>query len=98
MEGKGNGEWRKIHNEKIKDLYCSPKIIWLIKSRRIRWAGNVASMEEIRAVYRVLFGKSEVKRSLVGHRRRWTDNIKIDLLKVGMKGMDLTDLSQDRVR
>jgi len=69
----------------------------MIKSRRMRWAGNVARMGESRGVYRVLVGKPEGKRPLGRPRRKWKDNIKIDL-KVGMKGMDLINLAQDRVR
>jgi len=55
-------EWRKLHNEELNDLYCSPNIVRVIKSRRMRWAGNVARMGEMRDVYRVLVGKPEIKR------------------------------------
>ena len=58
------GEWRKLHNEELNDLYCSPNIVRVIKSRRMRWAGHVASMGEMRGVYRVFVGKPEGKRSL----------------------------------
>jgi len=77
------GEWRKLHNEKLNDLYFSPNIVRVIKSRRMRWAGNVARMGERRDVYRVLVGKHEGKRPLGRPRRRWEDNIKIDLQEVG---------------
>jgi len=78
-------------------LYPSPNIVRMIKSRK-RWAGHVARMEESRGVHRVLVGKPEGKRSLRRSRRRWEDNIKMDLQEVGREGMDLTDLAQDRDR
>jgi len=65
------GEWRKLHNEELNDLYCSPNIFWVIKSRRMRWAGNVAHMGERRGVYRVLVRKPEGKRPLGRPRRKW---------------------------
>jgi hypothetical protein len=73
----------KIHNEELNDLYSSPKIVRTKKSRRIRWAGNVARMGEGRGVYRVLVGKPEGKRPLGRPRRRWEDNITMDLQEVG---------------
>jgi hypothetical protein len=81
-------EWRKLHNEELKDLYCSPSIFRVIKSRRMRCTGHVARMGEKRAVYRVLVGKSEGKRPLGRRMRRWEDNIKMDLHEVGCGGMD----------
>jgi len=92
------GEWRKLHNEELNDLYCSPNIVRVIKSRRMRWAGHVARMGERRGVYRVLVGKPEGKRPLGRPRRRWEDNIKIDLQEVGCGGMDWIELAQDRDR
>ena len=77
------GEWRKLHNEELNDVYCSPNIVRVIKSRRIRWAGHVDRMGERRGVYRVLVGKLQKKRALARPRRRWVDNIKIDLQEVG---------------
>jgi len=62
-------EWRKLHNEELNYIYCSPKIVRVIKSRRIRWAGHVARMGERRGVYRVLVGKTEGKRPLGRHRQ-----------------------------
>jgi len=69
------GEWRKLHNEEPNDLYSSPNIVRVIKSRRMRWAGHVARMGERRGVYRVLVGKPEGKRHPGRPRRRWEDNI-----------------------
>jgi hypothetical protein len=92
------GEWRKLHNEELNDLYSSPTIVGVIKSRRMRWAGHVARMGEGRDVYRVLVGKPKGKRPLGGRRRRWEDNIKADLQEVGCGGMDWIELAQDRDR
>ena len=69
------GEWRKLHNEELNDLYCSPNIFRVIKSRWMRWAGHVARMGEMRGVYSVLVGKPEGKRQLGRLKRRWEDNI-----------------------
>ena len=92
------GEWRKLHNEELNDLYSSPNIVRVIKSRRMRWAGHVARMGEGRGVYRVLVGKHEGKRPLGRPRRRWEDNNKMDLQEVGCGGMDWIELAQDRDR
>ena len=73
------GEWRRMYNEEINDLYSSPNTVRVIKSRRMRWAGHVARMGEERGVYRVLVGKPEGKRPLGRPRRRWVDNIRMDL-------------------
>jgi len=75
------GEWRRLHNEELNDLYSSPNIVRVIKSRRMRWAGHVARMGEERGVYRVLLGKPEGKRPLGRPRRRWVDNIRMHLQK-----------------
>jgi hypothetical protein len=77
------GEWRKLHNEKLHGLYSSPNIVRMIKSRRMRWAGHVSYMGERKGVYRVLVEKPEGKRPLGRPRRRWDDNIKMDLQGVG---------------
>jgi hypothetical protein len=71
------GEWRKLHNEELRDLYSSPSIIRMIKSRRMRSAGHVAGMGEKRNAYRLLVGKQEGKRPLGRPRRRWVDNIRM---------------------
>jgi hypothetical protein len=76
------GEWRKSHNEELHDLYSSPSIIRIIKSRRMRWADHVARMGEKRSAYRLLVGKTEGKRPLGRPRRRLVDNIKMDLGEV----------------
>jgi hypothetical protein len=85
-------EWRKLHNEELNDLYSS-NIVRVIKSRRMRWAGHVARMEERKGVYRILVRKSEEKRPLGRHRRRWEDNIKMDLQKVECGVMDWIELA-----
>ena len=92
------GEWRRVHNGELNDLYSSPNIVRVIKSRRMRWAGHVALMGEKRRVYRVLVGKPEGRRSLGRPRRRWVDNISIDLQEVGCGYMDWIGLAQDRDR
>ena len=92
------GEWRRLHNEELNDLYCSPKIVQVIKSRRMRWAGHVARMGEEMGVYRFLMGKPEGRRPLGRPRRRWVDNIKMDLQEVGCGYMDWIGLAQDRDR
>jgi len=75
-------EWRKLRKEELNDLYCSPNIVGVIKSRRTRWAGQVARMEVRGVVYMVLVGRPEGKRPLIRPRRRWEDNIKMDLQEV----------------
>jgi hypothetical protein len=77
------GEWRKLHNKDLHDLYSSPSIIRIMKSRRMRRAGHVARMGEKRNAYRLLVGKTEGKRPLGRPRRRWLDNIRMDLVEVG---------------
>ena len=92
------GEWRRLHNEELNDLYPSPNIVWVIKLRRMRWAGHVAHMGEERGVYRVLVGNLEGRRPLGRPRRRWVDNIRMDLQEVGCGYMDWIGLAQDRDR
>ena len=77
------GEWRKIHIEKLNDLYSLPSIVRVVKSRRIKWAGHVARMGEGKGVHRVLVGKREGKRPLGRPRHRWEDNIKMVLQEGG---------------
>jgi hypothetical protein len=92
------GEWRRLHNEEVNVLHCSPNIVRVIKWRRMRWAGYVARMGEESGVYRVLVGKPEGKRPLVRPRRRCVDNIRMDLQEVGCGDMDWIGLAQDRDR
>ncbi|KAJ4432447.1 hypothetical protein ANN_21066, partial [Periplaneta americana] len=92
------GEWRKLHNTELHALYSSPNIIRNLKSRRLRWAGHVARMGESRNAYRVLVGRPEGKRPLGRPRRRWEDNIKMDLREVGYDDRDWINLAQDRNR
>jgi hypothetical protein len=88
--------WRKLHNEQLCDLYPSPSIIIIIKSRRMRWVGQVARMGEKRNVYWLLVGKPEKKKPLGRPRRRWTDNIRMDFGEVGWGDVDWIGLAQDR--
>jgi hypothetical protein len=91
------GEWRKLHNE-LNNLYSSPNIVRVVKSRRMRWAGHVARMGEGRGVYRVLVGKPEGRRPLGRPRHRWDNNIRMDLREVGCGCVDWMELAQDRDR
>ena len=92
------GEWRRLHNEELNDLYPSPNIVRVIKSRRMRWAGNVTHMAEERGVYRFLVGKPEGKRPPGIPRRRWVNNIRMDLQVVGCGYMDWIGRVQGRER
>ena len=92
------GEWRKLHNEELSDLYFLPNIVRVVKSRRMRWAGHVSRMGDGRGVHRVLIGKPEGKRLLGRPRPRWEDNIKMDLREVGGNCGDWIELAQDRDR
>jgi hypothetical protein len=77
------GGWRKLHNEELRDLYSSPTIIRILKARRMRWAEHVARMGEKRNAYRLLLGKPEGRRPIGRPRRRWLDNVRMDLVEVG---------------
>jgi len=94
----GTGEWRRLHNEELNDLFSSPNIVRVIKSRIMSWAEYVVRMGEERGVYRVLVGKSEGKRALGKPMRRWVGNIRMDLQEVGCGYMDWIGLTQDRYR
>ena len=92
------GEWRKLHNEELNDLYSLPSIVRVVKSRRMRWVWHVTRMGEDRVVHRVLVGKPEGKRPLGRPRRRSEDNIKMDLQEVAGGRGDWMELAQDRDR
>jgi hypothetical protein len=78
---------RKLHNEELHGLYSSPSIIRVIKVRRMRWAGHVARMVEVRGAYNILIGRPEGRRPLGRPRRRWEDNIKMDLREIGFENV-----------
>jgi hypothetical protein len=87
-----------LNNDELHDLCSSPNIVRVIKSRRMRWAGHVARMGEGRGAYRVLVGRPEGERPLGRPRRRWEDNIKMDLREIGIDGANWIQLIQDRVQ
>jgi hypothetical protein len=84
-----DGSWRKFHSDELHGLYSSLNIVRVIKSRRMRWAGHVARTGEGRGVYRFLVGRPEGKRPLGRPRRRWEDNIKMDLREIEINGAEL---------
>jgi hypothetical protein len=86
------GDWRKLHNEKLRKLYSSSSIIRMIQSRRMGWARHVARMGEKMTAYRILV---EGKRPLGRPRRRWVDNVKMDHRGIGLSGVDWIDLARD---
>jgi hypothetical protein len=92
------GFWRKFHTDELHSLYSSPNIVRVIKSRRMRWVGHVARMGEGKGVYRVLVGRPKGKRPLGRPRRRWEDNIKMDLREIGIDGVNWIQLAQDKVQ
>jgi hypothetical protein len=92
------GGWRKLHNEELHGLYSSPSIVRVIKARRMRWADHVARTGEVRGAYNILDGRPEGMRPLGRPRRRWEDNIKMDLREIGFGDVDWINLVQDRDR
>jgi hypothetical protein len=92
------GEWRKLHNEELNDMYSLPNIVRVVKSRRMRWTGHMARTGEERGVHRALVGKPEGKRPLERPRRRWEDNIRMDFQEIGGGCGDWMELAQDRDR
>jgi hypothetical protein len=90
--------WRKLHDEELHGLYCSPSIVRVIKARRMRGAGHVARMGDVRGAYNILVGRPEGRRLLGRPRRRWEDNIKMGLREIGFGGVDWIHLAQDRDR
>jgi hypothetical protein len=93
-----DGSWRKLHNDELHDLYSSPNIVRVIKSRKMRWAGHVARMGEGRCVHRILVGRPEGKRLLGRPRRMWEDNIKMYLREIGLDEVNWIQLAQYRVQ
>jgi hypothetical protein len=89
------GEWRKLHNEELHDLYFSPSITRIIKARKMRWTGHVARMREKMNAYRLLVGKPEGRRPLGRPRRRRLDKIRMDRVEVGWGDVDWIGLAQD---
>jgi hypothetical protein len=93
-----DGPCRKLHNDELHSLYSSPNIVTVIKSRRMRWAGHVARTGEGRGVYTVLVGRLEDRRQLGRPKRRWEDNIKLDLREIGIYRTNWIQLAQERVQ
>jgi hypothetical protein len=90
------GSWRKLHNEELHGLYSSTGIVRVIKARRMRWAGHVARMGEVKGVYNNLVGRPEGRRPLGRPRRRWEDNIGMNLGEIGFGDVDWINLARDR--
>jgi hypothetical protein len=93
---KVKGGWRKLHNEKLHNSYCSPSIIGIIKLRRMRWTGHVPRIGKKSNAYWILVRKLEGNRSLGRPRRRWENNITMDLREIGWGGMDWMYLAEVR--
>ena len=91
-----NGEWRRLHNEELHSLYCSPNEVRVNKSRRLRWAGYVARMEEARSSFKISTGEPTGKRSLGRPRRRWEDNTRMDLQAIGIDVGNWVEPAQGR--
>jgi hypothetical protein len=91
------GGWRKLHNEELHGLYSSPSIVRVIKAR-MKWVGHVARMGEVRGAYNILVGWPEGRRPLGRPRRRWEDNIKMDLREIGFEDVDWIHWAHDRDR
>jgi hypothetical protein len=92
------GVWRKLHIEELHGLYSSLSIVRVIKARRMKWAGHVARMAEVRGAYNILVGRPEGRRPLGRPRPRWEDNIKMDLREIGFGDVDWIHWAQDRDR
>jgi hypothetical protein len=92
------GGWRQLHNEELHGLYSSPSIVRVIKARRMRWAGHVERMGEVRGAYNILVGRLEGRRPLERPRCRWEVNIKMDLWEIGFGDVDWIHWAQDRDR
>jgi hypothetical protein len=92
------GGWRKLHDEELHGLYSLPSIVRVIKARRMKWVGHVARMGEVRGAYNILVGRPEGRRPLGRPRRRWEDNIKMNLREIGFGDVDWIHWAQDRDR
>jgi hypothetical protein len=92
------GGWRKLHNEELHGLYSSPSIVRVIKARRMRWAANVTRMGEVRSAYNILVGRPEGRRPLGRPRRRWEDNINMNLREIWFGDVDWIHWAHDRDR
>jgi hypothetical protein len=92
------GGWRKLHNEELHDLYSLPSIVRVIKARMMRWTGHVARMGVVRVAYNILVGRPEGRRPPGRPKRRWEDNIKMDLMEIGFGDVDWIRWAQDRDR
>jgi hypothetical protein len=90
------GVWRKLHNEELHGFYSSPSIVRVMKARRMRWAGHVARLGEARGAYKILVGRPEGRRPLGRPRRRWEDNIEMNLGEIGFGDVDWIHLAQVR--
>jgi hypothetical protein len=90
------GDWRRLHNGELHNLYTSQNTIWVIKSSTMSWMGHVTCMGQMRNAYNILVGKPEAKRPLGRPRHRWKDNFRMDLREIGWEGMDWVHLAQDR--
>ena len=91
-----NGQWRRLHNEELHSLYRSHNIVRVIQFRRLRWTGHVARIEESRSPFNILTGKPTGKRPLGRPRRKWEDNIRMDLEEIGINAGNWVDSAQDR--
>jgi hypothetical protein len=89
------GDWRRLHNEELHNLYASPHITRVIKSRRMKWIWDVAHMGEMRSTCRIVIGKPEGKKSLTRPRRRSEDNIRMDHRGISWEVADWMHLAQD---
>jgi hypothetical protein len=89
------GGWRKLHNEELHGLYSSPSIVRVIKGRRMRLAGHVARLGEVRGAYNIFIGRHEWRRPLGRPRRRWEDNIKMDLREMVFGDVDWIHWAQN---
>jgi hypothetical protein len=90
------GGWRKLHNEELHGLYSSPSTVRVNKARRMRWAGYAARMGEVRGAYNILVGRPKGRRQLGRHRRKWEDNIEMDLREIGFGDVDWIHWALDR--